>query len=120
MNQVFDPLNLLILAVAVVILLRLRSVLGTRTGHERRYDPYSPTEPAEKARRGADGKVIPLPGRKPTEDIYAADGASPGEPVWKDVAEEGSHWPRASRKWLEPTAASMSAASWKAPKWPTR
>jgi predicted lipid-binding transport protein (Tim44 family) len=90
MNQVFDPLNLLILAVAVVILLRLRSVLGTRTGHERRYDPYAPTEPAEKARRGADGKVIPLPGRKPTEDIYAADGASPGEPVWKDVAEEGS------------------------------
>jgi predicted lipid-binding transport protein (Tim44 family) len=90
MNQVFDPLNLLILAVAVVILLRLRSVLGTRTGHERRYDPYSPTEPAEKARRGADGKVIPLPGRKPTEDIYAADGASSGEPVWKDVAEEGS------------------------------
>jgi hypothetical protein len=41
MNQVFDPLNLLILAVAVVILLRLRNVLGTRTGHERRYDPYS-------------------------------------------------------------------------------
>ncbi|HUE44878.1 MAG TPA: Tim44/TimA family putative adaptor protein [Aestuariivirgaceae bacterium] len=87
MNQVFDPLNLLILAVAVVILLRLRSVLGTRTGHERRYDPYSATEASEKARR-ADGKVIPLPGNKPAEEIHAADSAS--EPVWQGVAEEGS------------------------------
>jgi len=87
MNQVFDPLNLLILAVAVVILLRLRSVLGTRTGHERPYDPYSATEASEKARR-ADGKVIPLPGSKPAEEIYAADSAS--EAVWQGVAEEGS------------------------------
>ena len=86
MNQVFDPLNLLILAVAVVILLRLRSVLGTRTGHERPYDPYA-TEASEKARR-ADGKVIPLPGSKPAEDIYASDRAT--EPVWQGVAEEGS------------------------------
>jgi predicted lipid-binding transport protein (Tim44 family) len=90
MNQVFDPLNLLILAVAVVILLRLRNVLGTRTGHERRYDPYSATEPTDKARRRADGKVIPLPGSKPADEIYTADAAAPGEPVWKDVAEEGS------------------------------
>jgi predicted lipid-binding transport protein (Tim44 family) len=86
MNQVFDPLNLLILAVAVVILLRLRSVLGTRTGHERPYDPYA-TEASEKARR-ADGKVIPLPGTKPAEEIYAADKSA--EPVWQGVAEEGS------------------------------
>jgi predicted lipid-binding transport protein (Tim44 family) len=86
MNQVFDPLNLLILAVAVVILLRLRSVLGTRTGHERPYDPYA-TEASEKARR-ADGKVIPLPGTKPAEEIYAADKGT--DPVWQGVAEEGS------------------------------
>ena len=86
MNQVCDPLNLLILAVAVVILLRLRSVLGTRTGHERPYDPYA-TEASEKARR-ADGKVIPLPGSKPAEEIYASDRAT--EPVWQGVAEEGS------------------------------
>lgn len=86
MNQVFDPLNLLILAVAVVILLRLRSVLGTRTGHERPYDPYA-TEASEKARR-ADGKVIPLPGSKPAEEIYAADKQA--DPVWQGVAEEGS------------------------------
>jgi predicted lipid-binding transport protein (Tim44 family) len=88
MNQVFDPLNLLILAVAVVILLRLRSVLGTRTGHERPYDPFSPSEAGEKPRRSADGKVIPLPGSKPAEEIHAADSAS--DPVWQGVAEEGS------------------------------
>ena len=88
MNQVFDPLNLLILAVAVVILLRLRSVLGTRTGHERPYDPFSPSEAGEKPRRSADGKVIPLPGSKPAKEVYAADSSS--EPVWQGVAEEGS------------------------------
>lgn len=87
MNQVFDPLNLLILAVAVVILLRLRSVLGTRTGHERPYDPYSATEASEKPRR-ADGKIIPLPGTKPAEETFAADRAD--EPVWQGIAEEGS------------------------------
>ena len=88
MNQVFDPLNLLILAVAVVILLRLRSVLGTRTGHERPYDPYSATEAGDKARRSSDGKVVPLPGTKTAEDIYAADSST--DPVWQGVAEEGS------------------------------
>jgi predicted lipid-binding transport protein (Tim44 family) len=95
MNQVFDPLNLLILAVAVVILLRLRSVLGTRTGHERRYDPYSATEAAEKARRG-EGKVIPLPGSKPAEEIQASDSAN--QPVWQGVAEEGSNLAKSLEK----------------------
>lgn len=89
MNQVLDPLNLLILAVAVVILLRLRSILGTRTGHERRYDPYSAAESADRPRR-ADGKVVPLPGTKTADEVYASTEANPGEPVWKDVAEEGS------------------------------
>ena len=36
MNEALDPLNLLILAIAVVIFLRLRSVLGRRTGQERK------------------------------------------------------------------------------------
>ena len=41
MDQAFDPLNLLILAIAVVILFRLRSVLGRRTGSERPpIDPF--------------------------------------------------------------------------------
>ena len=42
MNGTFDILTLLFLVIAVVIFLRLRSVLGRRTGNERpRYDPYS-------------------------------------------------------------------------------
>ncbi len=43
MNGTFDNiLTLIFLVLAVVIFLKLRSVLGRRTGHERpRYDPYS-------------------------------------------------------------------------------
>lgn len=46
MSEVFDIYTLLFLVLAVVIFLRLRSVLGRRTGNERPpYDPYSPSEP---------------------------------------------------------------------------
>jgi hypothetical protein len=41
MTQVFDPFNLIILAVAVIIFFRLRSVLGTRTGNEKPFDPFA-------------------------------------------------------------------------------
>ena len=45
MNGTFDILTLLFLVIAVVIFLRLRSVLGRRTGSERpRYDPYTPPD----------------------------------------------------------------------------
>src|SRR5688500_10661083 len=88
MSNAFDPLNLLILAVAVIVLWKLRSVLGTRTGHERRYDPYSAPEPSEKT--VIDEKVIPIPGRKPAEPVRPMPSGSEGEPVWKGIAEEGS------------------------------
>ena len=87
MNQAFDPLNILILAVAVFIFFRLRSVLGTRTGHERRYDPA----PGPAKETQAKDNVVPLPGRK-TED--ETDDLSEDEaekvPVWQGYAEEGS------------------------------
>ena len=35
MNQIFDPLNLVLAGIAIFVLWRLRSVLGQRTGHER-------------------------------------------------------------------------------------
>jgi len=45
MSEAFDIYTLLFLVLAVVIFLRLRNVLGRRTGSERPpYDPYSPTE----------------------------------------------------------------------------
>lgn len=63
MTETFDIYTLLFLVLAVVIFLRLRNVLGRRTGNERQpYDPYS----AQDA-RGNGGKspsqdtVIPLP-----------------------------------------------------------
>jgi len=87
MRDVFDIYTIIFLALAVFIFLRLRSVLGQRTGRERPpYDPYSAREPV----RPAPEKVVALPNR-------AAEAAAqkPAEPVapgerWKDIAEPGS------------------------------
>jgi predicted lipid-binding transport protein (Tim44 family) len=88
MNQAFDPLNLLILAIAVVVILRLRSVLGKRTGNERPpVDPYAAQRRAEKPQ--APGNVINLPQREnvPPESPVLQ---SSGEPVWTGYAEAGT------------------------------
>src|SRR5262245_39559549 len=60
-RDVFDIYTIIFLALAVFIFLRLRSVLGQRTGRERPpYDPYS----ARDAMRGAtNDNVVTLPGR---------------------------------------------------------
>jgi predicted lipid-binding transport protein (Tim44 family) len=90
MRDVFDIYTIIFLALAVFIFLRLRSVLGQRTGRERPpYDPYSAREPV----RPASDKVVALPNR--TAEAAAAKGAEPAEPVepaarWKGVAEAGS------------------------------
>lgn len=58
MSEFFDIYNLMILAIAVVIFLRLRSVLGRRTGNERQpYDPFA----TEKGREGGRDNVVSLP-----------------------------------------------------------
>jgi predicted lipid-binding transport protein (Tim44 family) len=58
---VFDITTIILLALAVFIFVRLRSVLGQRTGRERPpYDPYSAPDPV---RNAANDKVIPLPPR---------------------------------------------------------
>ena len=90
MQDVFDIYTIIFLALAVFIFLRLRSVLGQRTGRERPpYDPYSAREPV----RPAAENVIALPNR-PAEAAAAkpAESAEPAEPTvrWKDVAEPGS------------------------------
>ena len=85
----FDIYTIIFLALAVFIFLRLRSVLGQRTGRERPpYDPYSAPDPV---RNAANDKVIPLPPRtseppkaaevsKDTGDRYAGI-APPGSAV---------------------------------------
>lgn len=86
MRDVFDIYTIIFLALAVFIFLRLRSVLGQRTGRERPpYDPYAAREPA----RPAAEKVVALPNR--TTEAAQAHAVS-DEPVerWKGVATAGS------------------------------
>jgi predicted lipid-binding transport protein (Tim44 family) len=86
---VFDITTIIFLALAVFIFLRLRSVLGQRTGRERPpYDSYSPRD----VRTSPDGKVVPLPGRAPDMVQRPSETAEPVEPAerWKGVAEPGS------------------------------
>jgi predicted lipid-binding transport protein (Tim44 family) len=88
MRDVFDIYTIIFLALAVFIFLRLRSVLGQRTGRERPpYDPYSAREPA----RPAPENVVALPNRTPDAAApkAAAEAVEPGE-RWKGVAEPGS------------------------------
>src|SRR6185312_11692759 len=88
MQDVFDLYTIIFLALAVFIFLRLRSVLGQRTGRERPpYDPYS----ARDAVRGSAGdKVVTLPPR--AIEQQPAKPAEPVEPVdrWKGIAPAGS------------------------------
>lgn len=87
MNQAFDPLNLLILAIAVVVILRLRSVLGKRTGNERPpLDPYAAQRRAEKPQ--PNGNVINLPQRDNAPENTGLE--KPAEPVWTGYAEADS------------------------------
>jgi predicted lipid-binding transport protein (Tim44 family) len=75
MQDVFDIYTIIAVALAVFILLRLRSVLGQRTGRERPpYDPYSAPDPV---RNSASEKVIPLPQRtsEPQRPVDASDRA---------------------------------------------
>lgn len=82
----FDIYTIIFLALAVFIFLRLRSVLGQRTGRERPpYDPYS----ARDARAPANDKVVALPNRKPEAVSKPPEPVEPGE-RWKGVAEQGS------------------------------
>jgi predicted lipid-binding transport protein (Tim44 family) len=83
MRNVFDIYTIIFLALAVFIFLRLRSVLGQRTGRERPpYDPYS-------ARTSSNDKVVALPGRAPEPVLKSSEPLEPAE-RWKGVAEPGS------------------------------
>jgi len=60
MSDGVQYLDIIIFAmIAVFIVLRLRSVLGRRTGHERQRDPYA----MRRAEEPSGDKVIPLPDR---------------------------------------------------------
>ena len=83
-----DIYTIIFLALAVFIFLRLRSVLGQRTGSER--PPYDRAAPNVVQRTQDNNNVVPMPGAvidqapvAPTADVAPADR-------WKDVAEPGT------------------------------
>ena len=82
----FDIYTIIFLALAVFIFLRLRSVLGQRTGRERPPNPYSVRD----AMRGAtNDNVVTLPGRGGETAQKPVETSDPAEP-WKGIAETGS------------------------------
>ena len=83
----FDIYTIIFLALAVFIFLRLRSVLGQRTGRER--PPFDPYATRDAVRTPSNENVVTLPGR--TTD----KGPAPAQPEdaadrWKGIAEPGS------------------------------
>src|SRR5665213_3534575 len=89
MQDVFDIYTIIFLALALFIFLRLRSVLGQRTGRERPpYDPYSAREPA----RPSPEKVVALPNRSPdaAQKPVSPVAAVPNAERWAGIAAAGS------------------------------
>lgn len=85
----FDIYTIIFLALAVFIFLRLRSVLGQRTGRER--PPYDPYSRRDAVRSPATDKVVTLPPR-PAEPapVRSAEVPPVSADRWKGVAETGS------------------------------
>lgn len=82
-----DIYTIIFLALAVFIFLRLRSVLGQRTGRER--PPYDISAARDAA--SVKDNVVALPGRAgDTAPAPSADSAVPLSDRWKDIAEPGT------------------------------
>jgi predicted lipid-binding transport protein (Tim44 family) len=93
MNELFDPLNLVLAAIALMVVWRLRSVLGQRTGTERPpIDPYAPprrtngSAPVETA----SGKVLDFPSSKEESARKAEVDLEPKVPIWTGYAKAAS------------------------------
>ena len=83
----FDPLNVLLLAVALVVFWRLRSVLGTRTGTEK--PPFDLFGTKRGGPQDAGGTISRVPDVAPVPANDTGD-REPPPPVWKGYAEDGS------------------------------
>jgi predicted lipid-binding transport protein (Tim44 family) len=84
---VLDIYTIIFLALAVFIFLRLRSVLGQRTGRER--PPYDPYSARDNVRGATTDNVVALPGRAPDTGQKTDEAAEPVD-RWKGIAEKGS------------------------------
>ncbi len=79
--QNFDVLTLVFFVLAVFVVFKLRSVLGTRTGEERPRDLFNAL-PQNDASGEGQGNVIPMPGRKapqPENPQRLLDGVVPAD-----------------------------------------
>ena len=87
MNGSFDVTTIIFAALALFVVWKLRSVLGTRTGHERRPDEPRGRRPVES---NDNGKVVRLPGaaRDRASDLPTPKGLD--ERRWEGIAERGS------------------------------
>jgi predicted lipid-binding transport protein (Tim44 family) len=84
-----DIYTIIFLALAVFIFLRLRSVLGQRTGSER--PPYDRAAPNVLQRSQDNNNVVPLPGTVIDQTPLAPTAdAAPQADRWKDIAEPGT------------------------------
>ena len=89
MPDVFNIYTIIFLALAVFIFLRLRSVLGQRTGRER--PPYDPYSARDAVRSPVSDKVVTLPPRSSDAAARPSEAAAPPPAErWKDIAESGS------------------------------
>src|ERR1700689_3354628 len=88
MPDVFDIYTIIFLALAVFIFLRLRSVLGRRTGRER--PPYDPYSARDAVRSPAGEKVVTLPPRPAEAAPRPVERPQPSTDRWKGIAENGS------------------------------
>ena len=88
MNGSFDVTTIVFAILAVFVVWKLRSVLGTRTGNERPpFDPFARRNPVDRGAPAPEGKVIPLPGSA-DRAAEAARVAAPDR--WRGYAEAGS------------------------------
>ena len=84
-----DIYTIIFLALAVFIFLRLRSVLGQRTGSER--PPYDRAAPNVLQRTQDNNNVVPMPGTVIDQTPLAPTAdATPQADRWKDIAEPGT------------------------------
>ena len=84
----FDVTTIIFAALALFVVWKLRSVLGTRTGHEQRPDPVA--RQGRPAANGQDeGNVVRLPGA-PERRTAPQAAKPPAENRWDGLAERGS------------------------------
>jgi predicted lipid-binding transport protein (Tim44 family) len=83
MNADFDPLTLLLMAAAAIMMWKLKSVLGTKTGFERKPGEDHPWQPnAKRETVKTDG-----PQNQPVDNTVLLE---PAKPVWEGYAKEDS------------------------------